>query len=87
MAELRALHARVERAAGEALRLLAESGADGLEIGLSSDDAEARSLGWPCVGAHAACLGLVAARAAVPVRVVPRGATVPTAAAADARGG
>lgn len=60
---------------------------DGLiQIGLATDDTEARDLGWPCVGAHRAALGLAAARLMATgyvVEVVPRGSTVATAAAAD----
>jgi len=71
--ELRALYARIERAAGEALALIEGAPPEGeVELGLAGDDHEAQSLGWPCVGAHAAVLGLVAARARRPVRIVPR---------------
>ncbi len=86
-AELRRLYAQIGRAAEEALAVInAADGADAVEIGLASDDHEARALGWPCVGAHSALLGLVAVLATVPVEIVPRGSTVATAGAADAHG-
>lgn len=63
---------------------------DQLEFGLASDDAEAKSLGWPCVGAHLAVVRrlfeLIPPDAAT-IRVVPRGSTPATAAAADQREG
>ncbi|MBU6246488.1 MAG: hypothetical protein KGN77_01930 [Xanthomonadaceae bacterium] len=88
VAELRALYARIERAAAEALDVFARDGgeAEVIEIGIAGDDAEARTLGWPCLGAHEAVIGLIAARACVSVRVVPRGATLATRAASIARG-
>jgi hypothetical protein len=52
-----------------------------LELGLASDDVEAQQFGLPCVGAHEALLGLIAARLNRHVRVVPAGSTVATAAA------
>ena len=57
-----------------------------IELGRAADDAEARSLGWPCVGAHRAVLALTVARGMAEGRtfaVVPRGSTAATAAAAD----
>lgn len=91
IAELRDLYARIERAAGGGMAQIQNLGRqhrlpDMIELGLAADDAEAQSLGWPCVGAHAAVLGLVAVRVTVPVRIVPRGTTTATAAAADAHG-
>ena len=88
IAELRALYARIEAAAVEALdqieALAAEGAPDRVELALASDDTEAQALGWPCVGAQAAMLGLVVACMAGDVAIVPRGATVAGAAAADA---
>lgn len=83
VAELRELYARIERAAAEAIKLARKRRATELELGLASDDHEARSIGWPCVGAQAAAFGLVAARLNILVKIVPRGSTVATAAAAD----
>jgi len=82
IAELRGLYARIETAAGEALTVINHAPADAeIEIGMAADDYEAQHLGWPCVGAHAAVLGLVAARTKRLVRIVPRGTTIATAAA------
>lgn len=80
---------RQEQAAGEALdRIddLLEGAAppEFIEIGYPSDDHEAQSLGWPCVGAWKAMAARVIAGAYVPVKLVPRGASTATAAAADA---
>lgn len=83
IAELRVLYARIERAAAEGVKTIKTQRATEVDLGLASDDHEARSLGWPCVGAHAAVLGLVAARSSAAVSVVPRGSTPATAAAAD----
>ncbi len=82
IAELRGLYARIETAAGEALTTInhAPPGAK-IELGMAADDYEAQHLGWPCVGAHAAVLGLVAARTERLVRIVPRGTNIATAAA------
>jgi hypothetical protein len=51
---------------------------------LASDDYEAQQIGWPCVGAHAAVLGIVAARTNKPLIILPRGSTLATAAAIEA---
>jgi hypothetical protein len=85
IADLRDLYGRIERAAEEALRLIASRPAtDDVELSLVNDDAEAQSLGWPAVGAQAAMLGLVAARGVRPMRIVSRGSTPASAAAAQA---
>lgn len=80
--ELRALYAKIEAAASQAVELAREQQPDALELGLARSDREARSLGWPCVGAQAAAFGLIAARIGIPVRIAARGATTATAAAA-----
>lgn len=83
--ELRGLYARIEQAAARMLALRAErSDVDAVEAGIARDDAEAQALGWPCVGAQRAMLGIVAAQLDVPVRVVERGSTLATRAAVDA---
>ena len=68
VADLRALYARIEAAAVEALdqieALAAQGAPDRVELALASDDTEAQALGWPCVGTQAAMLGLVLARMA-----------------------
>lgn len=85
--QLRALYAIIERSAAEALKQIKriKPKPDEIEIGIASDDHEARQppIGLPCVGAHAAVLGLVAAKSPVPVMIVPRGSTVATAAAIE----
>ncbi|MBB2158098.1 hypothetical protein HLH33_17650 [Gluconacetobacter diazotrophicus] len=90
--ELVALAARIEKAATEALAQIETAAVQHgvpaeIELGIASDDAEAQSIGWPCVGAQSACLALVVARGmkrGYRFRVTPRGATVATAAATDA---
>lgn len=91
IAELRALHAVIERAAAEMIATIEAARAshglpDVIELGMAADDHEAQGLGWPCVGAQAACMGIVAARIDLAVTVVPRGSTAASAAAADAHG-
>ncbi len=87
IAELRALYARIEHAAEEALAVIAaHPDAGEIELGFATDDHEAQGRGWPCVGAQAAMLGIVAARCGRPVRLVPRGSTQATAAAAGLHG-
>lgn len=56
------------------------------EIGYPVDDHEAQTLGYPCVGAWRAMAAIVIAELDRPVRLVPRGSTPATAAAADAHG-
>jgi hypothetical protein len=85
IADLRALYAFQRRAAEEALALAAKvPDVAEIEIGYAVDDAEAQSIGWPCAAAQHASLGMVVARLGRPVRLVPRGTTQATAAAADA---
>lgn len=87
--ELRALYRQIEHAATDTLAQMrrARPKPTAVELGLASDDHEAQQLGLPCVGAHEALLGLVAARIDLPVRIVPRGSTAATAAAIEAREG
>ncbi len=95
--DLAGLAARIDKAADEALAeievlteiAVRETGAEpaDIELGIATDDHEAQTLGWPCVGAHRAVLALVVARGMGEARrfkVVPRGTTVATAAAAEA---
>lgn len=85
LAELRGLHDKIERVATEALAAIAAAPeAEEIELGFAADDHEAQALGWPCIGAQAASLGLVLARCDRPLRLVPRGSTLATAAAAEA---
>lgn len=58
-----------------------------IELGLSADDHEAQSLGWPTASAHAAVIRRVV-ESLLPrlrhlIRIVPRGSTPASAAAAD----
>lgn len=82
--ELRALHAVIRRASEEAFKVLSSAPTEvEIEIGYPADDHEARALGFPCVGAwRAMCAGAIA-RLPQRVRLVPRGSTPATAAAAD----
>ncbi len=84
VAELRSLYQKIDRAARQALAEMAQApeGID-IEIGIAADDHEAGLLGLPCVGAHAALLGLIVAGSSCAVRIVPRGSTGATAAAAE----
>lgn len=82
--ELRALYARIEHAAAESIEVIAADNPTIVELGIAANDHEAQSLGWPCVGAQAASLGIIAARLDTTIHVVPRGSTAATAAAADA---
>lgn len=88
IAELRELHATIELAAAhgvaEIQSLIRDRAPESIEIGLATDDHEAQQLGFPCVGAHAAALGRIAALIDLPIKIAPRGTTAATAAAADA---
>jgi len=80
--ELRELYDRIDAAACQMVELIGDNPAD-IEFGLAADDHEAQSLGWPCVGAQAAALGLAAAMLDQTIAIVPRASTPATAAAAD----
>jgi hypothetical protein len=81
--ELRVLYQKIERA-GLSLCDTAQMTIDHqrkisgepvlLEFGLAQSDAEARQLGFPCIGAHAAALGVAIANLSddVDVDIVPR---------------
>lgn len=80
--QLSELARKIDRAADEALDMIdrqtkkRRAPAAVVELALPGDDAEARELGWPCVGAQAACFGRVIARgraAGQSFAVVPRG--------------
>lgn len=81
-ADLDALVARQANAADDAAELI-EARAEGaeIEIGYPADDAEAQSLGWPCVGAWRVMAGLTIAiliadgRDPKSIRLVPHGST------------
>ncbi len=83
MSDLRNLHQTQRRAADDHIRTIGEGGGNMIKLGLASDDHEAQSLGWPCVGAQAGAYALVIAATQIPVEIVPRGSTLATALAAD----
>lgn len=87
IAALRDLHRQIDRAAAEVLAVYADHETRQVELGYAADDAEARSIGWPCVGAQRAAFGRVVAGLpdGVQAVLVPRGSMVGTAAAADQR--
>ncbi len=67
MADLRALYATIERAAGELIKqadALTKKHGEAAEIALeiAPSDAEARKRGWPCVGAQRAAYGIAIAK-------------------------
>ena len=81
--DLRDLIDKQETAADEALALIDEQDADEIELGYPTDDHEAQSLGWPCVGAWKAMAARVIAGCDCVVLLVPRGSTLSTAASID----
>lgn len=85
LAEMQRLIDRQWTAAAEALALIAAGEADRIEISYPTDDHEAQSLGWPCVGAWRGMAARVVAGApnASRLDLVPRGSTPATAAASD----
>lgn len=88
LAALHELSELQDRAANQVADVWQANGEpDEIEIGLASDDYEAQTLGWPCVGAHMAVIRRVweILPADVTLRVVPRSSTVATAAAIDAK--
>ena len=63
--ELAALAEQIDAAADEAVAEIfkeLDGVPESIELELAADDAEAQSLGWPCVGAHRAVLALTVAR-------------------------
>ena len=84
---LRGLYDVISNTALEAVETIQETAPEGeIEIGYPADDHEALALGMPCVGAWRAMAAIVIAELDRPVRLVPRGSTAGTAAAADAHG-
>ncbi|MBX3580083.1 MAG: hypothetical protein KF723_23005 [Rhizobiaceae bacterium] len=80
---LRALIERQAEIAGATLDMIEKGEPETVELGYPADDHEAQSLGWPCVSAWAGMAARIVAESPVPVRLVPRGTTVATAAAVD----
>ena len=85
--DLRTLASRQATAAEQALAVLAShsTAPDEIELGYPVDDHEAKTLGWPCIGAWKGMAARFVAGSPVRVIMVPRGSTVATAAAIDAR--
>lgn len=85
--ELRELYEKIEIAARNLLTIIEESGGGvKIELGYAADDKEARDLGWPCVGAQRAALGIATALSEKAIILVPRGSTPATAAAVNVHG-
>lgn len=94
-AELFDLILRQERAAEEAVEII-EAAIDkhglpqSIPVGVSADDHEAQSHGWPCVSAHLAVvrrmIEMLEPDVVSLIEIVPLGSTPETAAAADAHG-
>lgn len=89
--ELTRLIATQEQAAAAALEQIRTVSAtqaaapEAVELGYPADDHEARSLGWPCVGAWRAMAARVIAASPAVICLVPRGSTLGTAGTSDAR--
>lgn len=92
LTDLAALATKIDLAAEEAYAFILdkekEKGEppDVIALGLATDDAEAQSLGWPCVGVHEAVLARVVVAGMArgyEFDVVPRGSTTLSAGAAD----
>lgn len=82
--ELIKLVKKQNEAVKQTLALIGKSkGIGEYEIGCPSDQIEANDMGWPSVSAFKIVAGRVIAEAQVNIKVVPRGSTVGTAAAAD----
>lgn len=84
---LKDLIERQEVAAFQAIDLFDEMTPDEVEIGYPADDHEAKSLGWPCVGAWKGMVARIIASTTRTIVLVPRGSTPATAAAIDAHEG
>ena len=99
LARLQDLWTAIDQAAVDAAEALGGSGAldlaDEIEVGYPADDHEAPTLGFPCVGAWRQMAARLIDELMVmdydfdPARIkfVPRGSTLPSAAAIDAHGG
>lgn len=82
MSELVAMQTKVVE---RQLSFMKTNGVKQAEIGYPVDDEEAKSMGWPCVGAVKVVLGHIIAGSEASITLSPRGATSGTAAAIDAR--
>lgn len=83
--EMSELVAMQTKAVERQLSFMKMHGVKQAEIGYPVDDEEAKSMGWPCVGAVKVVLGHIIAGSEALITLVPRGSTSGTAAAIDAR--
>ena len=82
--ELTKLIQKQNEAVKQTLDLIGQSeGVGEYEIGFPTDGTEAKDMGWPSVSAFKMVAGRIIAEATDVIKVVPRGSTVGTAAAAD----
>ena len=82
MSELVAMQTKV---VDRQLSFMKTNGVKQAEIGYPVDDEEAKSMGWPCLGAVKVVLGRIIAGSDTSIILSPRGSTSGTAAAIDAR--
>ena len=82
MSELVAMQTKVVE---RQLSFMKTNGVKQAEIGYPVDDEEAKSMGWPCIGAVKVVLGRIIAGSDASIILSPRGSTSGTAAAIDAR--
>lgn len=82
IAEMKELIGKQARQAEMVLQHM-PGGIDIVELGYPTDDVEARSMGWPCVGAWRAIAARVIVVSVIPVTLVPSGSTPATALAVD----
>ncbi len=86
--QLRQLYDTIVQAADQAIETIeteSEERLEAIEIGYPADDHEARQLGLPCIGAWRALAAIIAASVDMPLVFVPRGSTLSTAGAIQAR--
>lgn len=82
--ELAKLVQKQNEAVKQTLDLIGQAkGFGDYEIGCPSDQIEANDMGWPSVSAFHMVVGRIIGEAGVDIKVVPRGSTLGTAAAAD----
>ena len=82
MSELVAMQTKVVE---RQLSFMKTNGVKQAEIGYPVDAEEAKSMGWPCIGAVKVVLGRIIAGSDASIILSPRGSTSGTAAAIDAR--
>lgn len=77
VSQLSKLQQQIERAAERTVAELEQQAGDNdmIELVIARDDTEAKSLGLPCVGSHAALVRLIADKLKRPVKMTVSGAT------------